>query len=108
MPKLEEFIRCIKPGFYSNLRLGKVLRTLGPQLVREVKDLREQVARAQGSLCSMRDGFHANGEDNYAARTQHVIELLMGGTCPKGGDHIPIPQFNRIVCEKCGLPLGAS
>ena len=43
---------------------------------RTIERLRGAIARAQGSLCSMRDGFHANGEEGYSERTQHVIELL--------------------------------
>jgi hypothetical protein len=67
--------------------------------------LDERVNRAMASLCSMRDGFRVNGDDGYADRTQYVIEILMGGKCPKGGDHFPVTRLTHMVCEKCGVPL---
>ena len=70
--------------------------------------LKQKVARAQGSLCSMRDGFIGSGNYSYANRVQYVIELLMGSRCPKGGSHVPTMKLSATICEKCNVVLAST
>lgn len=38
---VREFEIALRPGFYSNVRLGKVMRKLGPQVLAVVRSLRK-------------------------------------------------------------------
>lgn len=43
MSAIEEFEIAIRPRFYSNVRLGKVMRKLGPKVLREIRALKKEM-----------------------------------------------------------------